>query len=209
MRCPVVAHHDISPRCRIWSLSGHSGLWPAGTPRRFMGSRPSICYSNYTGRARRCGAVSRTARGPHTRRIAAQSNPESYKKPVGSPVTRLNPSRGPAGRPVTLQCRPAATIQETSLSHARSHSGRSGWNSACNAHRRSADVYAPATRLRDVACQFWHPPRWSHRRFETNAVILLSRSSLACSGLYAGRCPARTLVHGGRSRVGSFPFARG
>jgi Phasin protein len=25
-------HHDISLRCAIWSLSGHSGLWPAERP---------------------------------------------------------------------------------------------------------------------------------------------------------------------------------
>jgi hypothetical protein len=27
-----MAHHDISLRCGIWSLSGHSGLWPAERP---------------------------------------------------------------------------------------------------------------------------------------------------------------------------------
>ena len=30
--CRLVAHHDISLRCAIWSLSGHSGLWPAERP---------------------------------------------------------------------------------------------------------------------------------------------------------------------------------
>ena len=29
---PLLAHHDISLRCRIWSLLGHSGLWPAERP---------------------------------------------------------------------------------------------------------------------------------------------------------------------------------
>jgi hypothetical protein len=27
-----VAHHDTSLPCGIWSLSGHSGLWPAERP---------------------------------------------------------------------------------------------------------------------------------------------------------------------------------
>ena len=27
-----MAHHDISLHCAIWSLSGHSGLWPAERP---------------------------------------------------------------------------------------------------------------------------------------------------------------------------------